>query len=263
VTHAEYEPWRSIAIEGQFPTWVSQNWNKVTYAQGKPVGLMLRRLDSWLWSLRWNKRYGRIILAAEVVLLTALKRVKFKVLKKENSNNIQIWESAVPDLDFLMSKKMETIFSQASLENVDFIIFTTTSSYLNVENLEKYLTNISPVNFAGGRMIKQNSMEFPSGSFRVFSIDVIKQISKNYAMRKLTFTEDMAVGWLLQMLNIKIQDIPSIDIPEIEDIDKLGKNDLQRIIHFRLKSGNLNLRNDARIMRSLHSYIRANSYGSI
>ena len=255
VTHADYEPWRSISTKGQIPTWISASSENVIFAQGKKLPTWIRNIDSKLWGLRWKKKTGLIVLLIEIAVLRLLNRFVAKPRIVRVSSKITIWDIWMPDSDFLMSKKIEAVFKRAELEDFDFLVMTTSSSYLNMRVLKSELNTMPRTGFAGGKKVSQSRNTFLSGSFRVFSKDVATRVSENYKKRNLKMVEDMALGDLLRQLKIPLVDIPSLNIESEIELSRMENRQIKSQSHFRLKSGTLNKRNDVSLMLELHKII--------
>ncbi len=255
ITHADYEPWRSISAKGQIPTWISASSENVIFAQGKKLPAWLRNMDSKFWGYRWKKKTGLIVLFIEFAVLRLLNRFVAKSKKVSISSKIAKWDIWMPDSDFLMSKKIEAVFKKAEHEDFDFLVMTTSSSYLNMRVLKSELNRMPRTGFAGGKVVLQSRNTFLSGSFRVFSKDVATRVSENYKKRNLKMVEDMALGDLLTQLKIPLVDIPSVNIESKLELSRMENSRIKTQSHFRLKSGSLNKRSDVSLMLDLHKII--------
>lgn len=256
ITHADYEPWRSISANGQIPTWVSEMSEIVFLAQGVKLPLWFRKVDSRLWGLRWRKSTGLLIVILEICLLRMLKRFVPMARKESITPKIEKWEFRMPDSDFLMSKKIEAVFRAVKEEEFDFLVLTTSSSYLNIRALESELNTMPRMEFAGGRVLTQNNHTFLSGSFRVFSKDVVTRISENYKERNLRMVEDMSLGNLLHQLRIPLVEISSLNLESTNELFAMEKKVILEHSHFRVKSGELTKRNDVSLMIEIHRIVK-------
>ena len=99
---------------------------------------------------------------------------------------------------------------------------------------------------------------FVSGSFRILSRDVVKLLldnPKGWTPRKL---EDLALGEFLSKRGIRPIFIPSNNFDSVEQIDQAKIEVLADQLHFRLKSGTIDKRNDVKLMILLHKKILSN-----
>jgi hypothetical protein len=256
ITHADYEPWRSIFTNGQVQTWVSEMSETVILAQGVKLPNWIRKADSKLWGLRWKKSTGPLIVILEIWLLRILNRFEPMAKKESIAPKIEKWEFRMPDSDFLMSKKIEAVFRAAREEEFDFLVLTTSSSYINVRALKSELHTMPTTGFAGGRVLSQNRHTFLSGSFRVFSKDVVTKISESYKERNFRMVEDMSLGNLLSQLKIPLVGISSLDIESINQLFAMDKEVILGHSHFRVKSGKLTSRNDVSLMIEIHEIVK-------
>ena len=104
--------------------------------------------------------------------------------------------------------------------------------------------------YAGGTPYKD--AEFISGSNRILSRDLVNRIIENSNRFNPTIIEDVALGKLVNALGVKRISFPLMNISTLEDLDGLKYSFLSSNYHFRLKSGPLNARDDAKIMLKLH-----------
>jgi hypothetical protein len=125
---------------------------------------------------------------------------------------------------------------------------------LNLELLKKEISRLPKKNVVAGRILEQNGVKFASGSFRVFSRDVVEKMlidKKHYSKWR---ADDLAYGFLLNRKDshIKYLSLPSIDADTVDKINSLSQVDLESVVHFRLKSGTHEKRNDIELMHLLH-----------
>ena len=136
--------------------------------------------------------------------------------------------------------------------DADFLVTTTNSSYLNLQAISKKLqeldvgrTYYGPQPYAGAK--------FVSGSFRIFSRDVVAAIVSNRIKWRIWELEDVAIGRLLLKIGVlpTFTELNSFDLPE--KIEALSEKFVRSQLHFRLKSGTAANRQDAPLMKLLHS----------
>ena len=255
VGHALYEPWKSILYKGQLETWAKGQEFQIKHCHALTVSPLLRKIDSWFWNLKWNESFGKIAIIIEMFIKDPLKIFQGN-LKESNlvNSNHESLVLRMPDLDFLMNFKSFAIITGTLKFDYDFVVITTTSSYLNLELLKKEISRLPKKNVVAGRILEQNGVKFASGSFRVFSRDVVEKMlidKKHYSKWR---ADDLAYGFLLNRKDphIKYLSLPSIDADTVDKINSLSQVDLESVVHFRLKSGTHEKRNDIELMHLLH-----------
>ena len=256
--HADCEPWKSILRNGQMETWMSSinefPNTELLNSFGKPVGRIINRFDRYLWNLRWNKYTGKLFLAFDFLLQRSLNswipdsKIEFNTEIKTNTLRLDM-----PDLDHLLARKTFAIFKYFVSTDHSFLVLTTTSSYLSIENLEIALAKVDTIRFVGGRVVQQEGGNFPSGTFRILSRKVIEELIENVDEMEFWLPEDLAIGRLLKKLGYELTPLQSIDLDTHESIANLDSKEAAEVIHFRLKSGPINSRNDVHLMKSLEN----------
>lgn len=255
VCHALYEPWKSILYQGQLKTWAETSQNQIWHSHAVPTYKLIRALDSNIWRLKWNKRFGKFLTVIEIVLKSPFRVQKGDLVqgKLPNTKNLSL-KLRMPDLDMLMNFKSFAVITGTLQFDYDFLVLTTSSSYLNLVELKKKINELPQKKVVAGRILNQGSIKFASGSFRVFSRDVVE----DYLIHRKQFSnwrpEDQAFGYLAYKVGMDLNyiDISSIDIDSLDSLKKITNADLLNVVHFRLKSGTLDNRSDISIMLELH-----------
>ena len=255
VGHALYEPWKTILVNGQLETWANQEELQIKHCHALSVSPHLRKIDAWLWDLKWNQTFGKIVIGFEMIIKAPLRifEGRLKETKLLNSNHDAL-VLRIPDLDFLMNYKSFAILTGSLKFDYDFVVLTTSSSYINLNLLNKEVSKLPKKNLIAGRIMEQNEIKFASGSFKVFSRDVVETIlSRRHAYSKWR-PDDLAYGFLLkeEESGINYISLPSVDLDSVDKINSLSENQLNSTIHFRLKSGTHKSRNDVELMRLIH-----------
>jgi len=255
VGHALYEPWTSILRDGQLETWASDDQLQIMHCHAKPVSRLLRKIDSKFWNLKWNKRFGKIAIAIEILIKAPfglfvgnLKETKLF----DTSHNALLLN--IPDLDFLMNYKSFAVTTGILKFDFDFVVITTSSSYLSLNLLSKEISKLPRKNTVAGRILEQNGIQFASGSFKVFSRDIVESIRENKKLYSKWRADDLAYGFQLKKINPSVNYIKlrSIDADSESIIESLTDLDINSIVHYRLKSGTQKKRNDVFLMNLLH-----------
>lgn len=258
VGHALYSPWIEIFENGQLKTWLNKTPEAVIHAFGNPVNRMIRRIDSQFWKYKWNPIFGKYLLGFQRALNPLLSRIQPKTDESFHPwFKSFTWRIGMPDLDLLMANKTMAIFRNSLSHDYGYLVTTTSSSYINLEELKATIKKLSIEKCVAGRIIEQNNEKFPSGTFRIFSRDVIKEIVKRERSFSYWLPEDLALGRLLKTIdNITWTNLKSVNIPDSTALDNLSDVELKNIVHFRLTSGTLENRNDTNLMRHLHERMK-------
>lgn len=255
IGHAFYSPWLEILLEGQLKTWVNVNDDRIVHSHGDAVGRYLHYVDQKYWQLKWSRRWGRVVHIAERVILPIMNSMKTSVSISKSDYGFMSLSVRMPDLNLMMNRKSLAVLDFASKTNYDFIVFTTSSSYLNIKNLQEALSKLPREGVVAGRIIKQHSIKFPSGSFRVFTPDVLRLSMRSLGRYKYWLPEDLALGKLLDEFSLEYIELASEDVPTIEALQTLDRERIRKTIHFRLKNEVLGARTDIETMRALHEVV--------
>ena len=255
VGHALYEPWSSILYEGQLKTWATTLSNPVVHTFANPVKKPLKILDSLLWKLKWNTTIGKIATGVEVILKFPFSVSQGKLIEQKlPGSDERAFRLDIPDLDLLMNFKSYALITGSLAYDYDFLVCTTTSSYLNLGNLKIAIKKLPRNGLIAGRILEQGASKFASGSFRVFSRDVVIEFLNQRSKFSTWRPEDQAFGFLVKESGMDVQfvELSSIDVPSLDSLEEIPNDLLSETIHFRLKSGTLGKRDDISIMHALH-----------
>lgn len=257
LTHALMHPWKQILENGQLQTWAATEIPGLRHIYGKPVNQIFQSIDDFYWKLKWSKLSGRFILALEYVFSKALTSIKPKFQIPKISYTAHDVLVDLPDLYFLSNVKSLAMHEFAKNSEFDYVVFTTTSSYINRKLLEQHLGELPRENLVAGRIVKSREKTFISGSFRIYTPDVLKNISRIRTRYKSWLAEDLAMGILLETEGYHFVNIPSIDVDSISALDLISDTALRETVHFRVKSGPTKSRSDVPIMKELHKRLVA------
>jgi hypothetical protein len=258
VGHALYEPWTSILYQGQLRTWVVNQNVLIYHTHANPISNHIRQIDAFFWKMKWHSRFGKYFTFIELVLKFPFRAKKGSLsetyLPETHEKSLTL---DMPDLDMVMNFKSFGIITGTLAFDYDYLVSTTTSSYLNIIELEKKILMLPRSKVVSGRIIEQDSVTFASGSFRVFSRDVVEGFLKHRKRFSTWRPEDQAFGFLIKDsgMDVEYVNMDSIDISSLASLNNLSKEDLSRVVHFRLKSGTLESRNDVEIMLKLHKML--------
>lgn len=257
ISHGLYRPWIDILHSGQEKTWLQVQRPaglQVIHFHGTPMGDIGIKLDVLHERIRWSTRskarllrFFDFIVCAPLILYRA-KYSDSKLLKTADPV-IHIW---FPDSYLTYRWKELALFDYFIKEtDCEFLFITSTSSYVNPRRLVEFISLLPKTSVYTGA-IPYVDAQFVSGSNRILSRDVVQKILDNALRFDPTIIEDVALGQLIEKLNVERQGFPISNIATLDDLTCFPKNDLESSYHFRLKSGKLNNRNDVEIMLALH-----------
>ena len=258
--HGPFEPWKSIFAQGQIKTWMQTTANiRVENAFGKKISQKYARLDQQVYFLRWSENkliaYTSLIMEAIAKLSLGVHRLKPSVTAIDDPELGSIWEIDMSDSLMLQGIKNMAVFRESLNHDFDYLVTTITSSYINLALLKKFLEEVEPKNFLGGRIEKSGDMTYQQGSFRVYSRDVVENLVNHSNKYRHWKIEDIAMGALAASLYTEFTEIPNMTLQSVTEVDKLTKEDLDTTISYRCKSLENGIRNDVKVMHSLHKRI--------
>jgi Galactosyltransferase len=260
-----YEPWIDIAKDGQNETWLSvpRPTNiEVKHFHSIPLGKFGQYLDLKHETIRWHSKIlGRLLIVLDRTIFFPF-RGYVPAIKKSKRIEFrdEVFEVQFPDT-YLTYKWKEVAYFKYFLENsnADYLVSISNSSYVNLRVLGSLVNNLpETLLYYGPRPFE--SAEFVSGSFRIFSRDVVKKVVDKRKYFDHAKLEDVAVGLLLKRLGIQPTFTRIENLSSYEEIDRLSQNQLKLGIHFRLKSGTPLARNDVPLMSYLHKKVESVSH---
>ena len=260
VMHVTKDPWLSITRDGQIPAWEKSNYKNfsVIYFFGFS-NRITTRINSIIETMRWNRgRYASygISYVLMFILRPWLGSLPNSKLVGERKSKVRAdaLRVRIPELTSTMRWKKLT-FLKYFLEKSDaeYVIITTSSSLLNFEPIIEFLQNQeSPEQpIYAGRICIGHDCEFTSGSFTIMNRQSASLLLKNRRFIPLHVMDDIGFGAAFQKIGIKPENISSEDLDSMNKLEEFSKGSLQRIGHFRFRSGPIDARGDAAIMREL------------
>jgi hypothetical protein len=136
----------------------------------------------------------------------------------------------------------------------DFILFTTTSSYIHYDHLLTSVSRLNAQNFYGG-VVPYQGANFAAGNNRLISRSAAEKLLKHRSWFDPGYIEDVAMGKAFERLEIKLVPLPSWNFTDIQGVRGLTKQNFLDHYHFRMKSGSFKNRLDVSIMLCLHDKI--------
>jgi hypothetical protein len=257
-----YEPWIDILENGQELTWLSDprpDSIEVLHAHGKQLGRFGQSVDKLHEKFRWKTGLTSHILRLFDNFL--LFPFIFHVPSWRFVSGLQVSDPVIvvntPDA-LLTLRWKELGFFDFFLKNstADFLVTTTNSSYLSFVNLQNLLNSLPDKLLYYGPKPCEGA-EFVSGSFRVFSRDVVELIVSKRIFWEGAVIEDVSLGKLLKRNGIHPIFRSICNFESVETIIDASCIDLKSQVHFRLKSGEYENRQDVKLMKLLHSRIKS------
>jgi len=253
ITHALLSPWKQILEHGQLQTWAKPSDPRVRHTFGQPVHPVLHFFDDYYWKLKWSKFPGKLILVFEVLTSKFVRKYNPRITIVNNRYTEKDVLINLPDLYMLQNIKSLAIHKYAAKSERDFVLLTTTSSYINSRLLKEKLAELPRMRLVAGRIVTSGKEKFLSGSFRIYSPDVLREVMVNLKDYKSWLAEDLAIGNLVKNHGFPLVELKSLDISSMDELESLTRKQLEETIHYRVKSGTLKNRNDIQIMNALHS----------
>jgi len=261
ISHGLYEPWLDILNEGQEKTWLSveppQGVSTLHY-HGSPVGnwgWKLDRIHEWLrWKNRWTATLLRFIdrLRGASLLLYI---PKISDSKQLNTRHLALHVHFPDTYQNVRWKVLALLNYFINVRDEDFILLTTTSSYIHYGHLLEKLSNLDNYDFYGG-VVAYSGANFAAGNNRLISRSAVEKLLKHRILLDPGYIEDLALGEAFSKLGIKLVPLPSYNFSNILGVQALTKGDFLSHYHFRMKSGSFKNRSDVAIMHALHNRIQ-------
>ena len=250
------DPWKSIYENGQLPAWIKRCPASVEIVNiyGKTPNFLVRSLDIAYEKMRWSPVWQGPINFLNRFLTKFLRRLgwpKFRVESNKVVTNLFVEVSSM----HLTLPIVEVALFRYFLDSSDakFLYMSNTSSYVNVEKLLELLTRITKNEIYGGTMMEFADVRFASGANRILSRDTVQFLVNEFKNWDFQYMDDVSLGKLLAGTSTNEVNIPSMTFSNKDEIDDADLAKLKSNIHFRLKSGPLNARNDIALMHYLHS----------
>jgi hypothetical protein len=261
IGHGLYEPWLSILHQGQEKTWLIQKppaGISTIHYHGTPVGKIgwkLDRLHEWIrWKNRWFAAVLRLIdrvrgipILLFIPRISPSTRLKTSLLAlhihfPDTYQNVRWKDLAI--LNYFVQEREE-----------DFILMTTSSSYIHYKHLVKKVSGLSNQDFYGG-VVPYQGANFAAGNNRIISRSAAEKLVSHRIYFDPGYIEDVAMGRGFSKLGIELVPLPSYNFTDIEGVESLATEDFLNNYHFRMKSGSFKKRQDVSIMHSLHDRIQ-------
>lgn len=263
VLQAKYEPWIGIFREGQSKTWVNHNYANIRIIQlrARSIPKTIFKLDEKIFQVLNSNIIRRFRMRLNIRSRNWIFDGIASVTKNKEYFGHESWVVNLPDSRMLGSHKTESYLNAASLEDIDYLVTTNSSTYIDLQMLQEFLESAPKSGLIAGQQLETfgpalKKLTFPHGCFRIMSADVLKMLVQLKARRHFYYPEDHYLG-------IKIAKIPHtfMELPICDQFDENGNNYFaqHKAIAYRCRSGENGNRLDATIMQSLHKQLKSSA----
>ncbi len=255
ISQTKFDPWASIFINGQLPTFILNNNNpniKFEPYFGKKLFNIFHKIEFFVSGYRSHKYISRILYKLEKIVKFGISDWIPRYDRNQQYFNYPGVFLHMPDMSLLGSHKTLGALN-ASLEvDYEYLVQICTSTYLNLENLSSKLAKLPKTGLISGRFISGNEALI-SGSFRIFSREIVEYVVNNHSACDHGLLEDISISRLLENYPAIRVSLDIADVSSVSDLRQLTKDQLENVVAFRCKSGSLKSRHDVEIMTLLHS----------
>lgn len=255
------DPWLSISLNGQFPTWIPVAEGlglQVRHSHGRRPGRALQSADRTHEWLRWHGA-GRTVIPRldSWAGKRFLNNIPTASVTEFCGTGGVAWAQDLHDVYALQRWKILGSLTQALKEEFDLVYFTTASSYVRPDRLLQVIESLPRTGLYAGtpHVDAGTGIRFASGANRILSRDVVELVVSNRLDYRNDVMEDVGLGNLIIRAGIPLVELPSINVGSFEVLRSLGESDIERNFHFRMTSGTRRERLDTELMAALHQRI--------
>ena len=255
ILQVDAEPWKSIHKQGQLPTWMKSCPPNIEIVNvyGDTPNKMVRALDRTHEILRWSSELQGLTLTLDRYLNQSLrKKTKPKWIKinDEYATSLHVKVASMHLTLPIVELVLFRYFLSSSKAN--YLYLSNSSSYVNLSELTRLIHTFPVSRLYGGTSDTFSGIQYMSGANRILSRDLVEELVSNFSLWDFSYVEDVSMGKLISGEDKNFASIPSLNFQTKEQIDCTDIGELKTNVHFRLKSGNLNSRNDTELMHHLH-----------
>ena len=249
------EPWKSIYEKGQLPTWIKSSSAKIEIVNiyGDTPNKIIRALDRTHEKFRWSKLLQGPIHYLDRYLNKYLRKKTNPVWSEKKDKYVTNLHVKVPSMHLTLPIVELVLFKYfMNRTKADFLYISNSSSYINLTKLEELIQTFPISKVYGGTTHTFDNIDFQSGANRILSRDLVEKLVLNFSSWDFSYIEDVSMGKLLLDEEKNSVTIPRQIFSTKEQIDLADIAEMRNNVQFRLKSGNLNSRNDIELMHFLH-----------
>lgn len=266
VMHVNRDPWLSIVRDGQLPSWAFDEYKNFEVIYFHSISsVMSAKIDSLVENLRWNRgRYASYFISYVLMMLLAPWRTLVPKAYESNEKLSGLKTNAlltkIPEMTSTMRwKKLAFLTYYLRNSNSDFVIITNSSSILNFQPIVDFVKlkcdKDSP--FYAGPIHLGYDGAFVSGSFTLMNRCAAELLVKKKNRIPVHVMDDIGFGTAFEYAGVVPIEFNGVIIDCEEDLIHYSKEDLLKLGHFRVKSGNLKSRNDVKLAKKLVEKMRA------
>lgn len=264
VTHSFQEPWLSITKEGQLKTWLSEKHENIIVQHffTQPKNKLTTKIDHANEFLRWRsgRRVGQARNLISGIILFPLRLWVPKVSKSELNligDNVETFRIRCFDImQFSRWKRLSVVKHFLEKSSADYLLMTTSSSYVQPKMLLEKLTTFQEKYLYAGPEINPGNDSFVSGAQTILNRDAARLLLMNKTRIPGSLLDDVAIGRTFRKLNVGITRLETLNIASLNELENVPINVLRGNHHFRLKSQLGQNRNDVMIFEALHEILR-------
>lgn len=253
ISQANTNPWVNIWKEGQAKTWINNNLDgtAVINVQSKMPPGIIKKVDVFHEKNRYRTRVGLWQGRFDKILAKFIsnKIPKYEFNKENHILNVDSWSTYQ-----LQGRRFIALYDWfLNNTNFSFLFTTTTSSYINKQNLLNLVQNFSSQDliYAGCLLPEKEIKQFVSGAGTLLSRRSVEVLRQNWEKFKFDTLEDVAHGYLMSEIGATPVPLTRVDLPDIGAVKSLPASTLSLEFHYRCKSSAVP-REDVQIMRQLH-----------
>ena len=253
IGQAKSEPWESIWLNGQVPTWVSRFKDEVEIVNtsGKRWRNLWKRFDSFHERNRYSKRFGLWQGRFDYLFIPWLIRNITPTKELEPSSVREIQMLTNPSLIFAGRRLIGTMNWFLKETDYEFMFITSTSSFINVNQVIKHISGFkTDIPIYAGHLLGEFPEKFVTGAGQLINRKTAEIVVSNFRQYPHRMLNDVALGSLLRKNGVDPIEIPWIWCKSVDEVLELSEGSLSSTMHFRCKTFS-NPRTDSEIMRAL------------
>ncbi len=259
VVHSLQEPWLTITLDGQFKTWLKEIPKnvEVIHFHATHNSKWVKYLDSVNEYLRWRAG-GRISRVRNLINKALAFPLRNWIPRYSKSfplgfdSSSSVYRVHCWDMYATMRWKRLAIMRYFLSETTfDFLLMTTSSSYLRPEALLKRISELDESWIYAGPILQDSRTCFVSGAQTILSRNTIEFIIQNKSRIPVELLDDLGLGVFFSKYGILPISLPTLNISSLTELNSYTREQLFHNHHFRLKAVQNGERQDVAIFHKL------------